>query len=135
MKTAIAASGTNPDTKIDHHFGKCACFFIIDEITGKTEIFENPAKTIHGCKGDVIVNELVERDVKRVIAGDFGTNVQQLLNKQQIQMIIHPDDQMSVFDIIELLSKRNNVSGMNHTGPEGKIPHIRRKLGPYKKNN
>lgn len=106
MKTAIAASGNTPDTKIDHHFGKCAFFFILDDVTRQTEMFENPAKTIPGCKGDTIVKKLIEKEVKRVIAGDFGTKVQQLLNKQQIQMIIHPGDQVSVSDIIELLSKK-----------------------------
>ena len=133
MKTAIPASGTNSNTKIDHHFGKCDYFFIFEDTTGHTEIVENPAKTAHGCKGDMIVKKLVEKDVRRIVAGDFGTIVQQLLNKHHIQMIIHPDDQVSVSDIIKLLSKKNNMPGMNHTGPEGNGPRTGRKSGHRKK--
>jgi len=53
------------------------------------------------------VDELIAKNVKRVIAGDFGTKVQQLLNQNQIQMIIHPDTRVSVSEIIELLNHKN----------------------------
>jgi predicted Fe-Mo cluster-binding NifX family protein len=103
MKTAIAARGTDADAEVDRHFGKCACFFICDEETGKYEILENPGKGMRGCVGEVIVRKLAEHQVGRVIAGDFGTKVQQFLNLGQIQMIIHPDERVLVSDVIELL--------------------------------
>jgi predicted Fe-Mo cluster-binding NifX family protein len=107
MKTAIAAQNSNSDSLIDKHFGKCSHFFIYHDVSRTTEVIDNPAQGIQGCKGDVIVNKLLEKDVKRVIAGDFGTNVQQLLNKNHIQMIIHPDNRVSVSEIIELLKHKN----------------------------
>jgi len=38
-----------------------------------------------------------------VIAGDFGTIVQQLLNGHNIQMVIYPDTQIRVSEIIKLI--------------------------------
>jgi predicted Fe-Mo cluster-binding NifX family protein len=108
MKTAIAAQNPGSETLIDKHFGKCSYFHIYDDRSQTTEVIDNPAQGMKGCKGDVIVNELIAKNVNRVIAGDFGTTVQQLLNKNQIQMIIHPDTRVSVSEIIELLNHKNS---------------------------
>ncbi len=107
MKTAIAAQNSSSETLIDKHFGKCSYFHIYDDESQTTEVIDNPARGIKGCKGDVIVNELIAKNVNAVIAGDFGTKVQQLLNQGQIQMIIHPDTRVSVSEIIELLNHKN----------------------------
>ncbi len=108
MKTAIAAQNSSSETLIDKHFGKCSHFHIYDDISHTTEVINNPAQGIKGCKGDIVVDELIAKNVKRVIAGDFGTKVQQLLNQNQIQMIIHPDIRISVSEIIELLNLKNS---------------------------
>ncbi len=108
MKTAIAAQNSGSETLIDKHFGKCSHFHIYDDISHVTEIIDNPAQGIKGCKGNVIVDVLISKNVKRVIAGDFGTKVQQLLNQNQIQMIIHPDTRVTISEIIELLNHKNN---------------------------
>lgn len=108
MKTAIAAQNSSSGALIDKHFGKCSYFHIYDDVSHTTEIIDNPAQGIKGCKGDVIVDELIAKNVKAVIAGDFGTKVQQLLNQNQIQMIIHPDTRVSVSEIIDLLNHKNS---------------------------
>ena len=108
MKTAIAAQNSSSETLIDKHFGKCSHFHIYDDIIHTTELINNPSQGIKGCKGDIVVDELIAKNVKRVIAGDFGTKVQQLLNKNKIQMIIHPDTRISVSELIELLNHKNN---------------------------
>jgi predicted Fe-Mo cluster-binding NifX family protein len=107
MKTAIAAQNSSSETLIDKHFGKCSHFHIYDDTSHTTEVINNPAQGIKGCKGDVIIDELISKNVNRVIAGDFGTKVQQLLNKNKIQMIIHPDTRVSVSELIELLNHKN----------------------------
>lgn len=104
MKTAIAMQEGTVNSKIDKHFGKCAFFLILNDEDGKSEIIENPGNTIQGCKADVIVSKLAEKKISRVIAGDFGSNVQQVLNKKQIQMIINPDESVTVSDLISLLT-------------------------------
>ncbi len=107
MKTAIASQNSSSETLIDKHFGKCSHFHIYDDSSRHTEVIENPAQGIKGCKGDVIVDELISKNVKSVVAGEFSTKVQQLLNKNHIQMIIHPDTRVPVSEIIELLNHKN----------------------------
>jgi len=107
MKTAIAAQTSTSEAMIDKHFGKCSCFLIYDDVNKTSEVINNPAKGIRGCKGDVIVSKLLEKNVKRVIAGDFGTIVQQLLNNHQIQMIIYPESQIKISEIIKLLTQKH----------------------------
>lgn len=104
MRTAIAAQSASTDALIDRHFGKCSHFFIFDSELNKSEVVPNPASEIPGCKGEIIVDELLKHKVDRVIAGDFGTIVQQLLNKHHVQMILFPDNKTSISEIIKLLS-------------------------------
>ena len=108
MTTAIAMKEGTLDSGIDKHFGRCAFFFIVNEETGESEIIENPANQVAGCKADVIVKILSEKNVSKVISGDFGSTVQQLLNEKQIQMIIYPDDKMNVQQIVAFLVKKHN---------------------------
>jgi predicted Fe-Mo cluster-binding NifX family protein len=104
MITAIALNGTTAESKIDRHFGKCTAFLLLSEDTGKWEIIPNPAASQTGCKGEIIVDVLLSHNTGRVIAGDFGANVQQLMNQHAIQMIIHPDESVTAADLIKLLS-------------------------------
>ncbi len=106
MKTAIAAQDATTESLIDKHFGKCSHFFIYDDETNTSDVIPNPGKEVQGCKGEVLVKELQKNNVKRVIAGDFGTMVQQLLNKHHIQMILHPDNKTGVSEIIKLITKK-----------------------------
>lgn len=103
MKTAITAMDSSPDTLLGKQFGKCMFFYIL---SGKTlsEIIENPARTRKSCKADTIVGMLRTKGVERVISGDFGTHVQQALNKSGIQMIIYPGENVKVKEIIKKMN-------------------------------
>lgn len=104
MRTAIASQSSVASAPIDRHFGKCDSFFIFDDESGRIETIENPGKRLKSCPGGVIVDKLVQLKVNRVIAGDFGTNVQQILNHRRIQMVIHPDTRITVGEILGQLS-------------------------------
>jgi predicted Fe-Mo cluster-binding NifX family protein len=105
MKTAIALKEGTINSPVDKHFGKCAFFLIYNADNGESEIIENPASVQPGCKAETIVKKLSDKKVSRVIAGDFGTTAQQLLNKLKVQMIIHPDTNVPASDLIALLSQ------------------------------
>lgn len=107
MKTAISSQSDSEDARLDPHFGKCSHFFIYNDESGTTEIIDNPGKGQKGCVGNLIIDILFKKNVRRVIAGDFGTNVQKFLNEKHIQMIIHPEKQIQVRDIILLLTNKN----------------------------
>jgi predicted Fe-Mo cluster-binding NifX family protein len=106
MKAAIAVNDRGEDALISSHFGQSSFFLIYDEDEGKIDFIENPGKSKQGCVGEAVVRNLVELGVKRVIAGDFGTLVQQLLNASQVQMILYPMDSGSAKDIITLLKSK-----------------------------
>lgn len=106
MKIAIASRSMSTDSEVDKQFGKCAYLWIYNDDTGHSEVFENPGRSENCCVGEIILKELKSRNVKRIIAGDFGSNMQQLLNRDQIQMIIYPDSQTTVNQIMGLLSKK-----------------------------
>ena len=130
MKTAIASTGAATNDAIDRHFGRCPFFFVYDDATGDVTRIENPAQEQPNCKGDVIVGMFVREDIKRVIAGDFGTKVQRLLVDRKIQMVIMPDENVRVSDVLFRLTHSSIVMPkMNHTGPEKEGPRSGRALG------
>lgn len=105
MKTAIATDIDSMESKISEHFGQSAFFLIYDNERNSIGFIENPAKGLSGCVGETIVRHLAEINVRRVIAGDFGTLVQQLLNAHRIQMVLYSGDPEPV---------KNIITKMNH---------------------
>lgn len=106
MKTAIATDIDSLESTISEHFGQSAFFLIYDNERNAIEFIENPAKGLSGCVGETIVRHLAEMKVKRVIAGDFGTLVQQLLNAHRMQMVLYSGDPDSVKNIITLMNHK-----------------------------
>lgn len=104
MNTAIACKEANTSSFIDKHFGKCSFFCIVNESTGKVEFIANPGLNVPECKAEIIVKTLIAKKIKKVISGDFGTNVQKLLNHHKIQMILHPDDSIRISELVRLLT-------------------------------
>jgi predicted Fe-Mo cluster-binding NifX family protein len=106
MRTAIACTEPDADATIDRHFGKCQFFCLVDEKTGKMKFVANPGLNSEGCRGEMIVDYLVSENIKKVISGDFGTNVQKLLNEHKIQMILYPDSPVRISEVIKLLTHK-----------------------------
>jgi predicted Fe-Mo cluster-binding NifX family protein len=106
MKTAIAVTGKMEEAKVSSHFGQSEFFMIYDEESKSFDFIENPGKSKQGCVGETVVRRLVDLDIKRVIAGDFGTLVQQLLNANHIQMVLYPKDSASAKEIITYIKAK-----------------------------
>ncbi|HPS62422.1 MAG TPA: NifB/NifX family molybdenum-iron cluster-binding protein [Bacteroidales bacterium] len=106
MNTAIALTGNTRSSKLSKHFGRCSWFCLVNDATGEIGWMENPGLLVEGCKAGPIVSRLILNNVNRVISGDFGTNVQQLLNKHHIQMIIHPDETVKADTLIKLMMQQ-----------------------------
>jgi len=107
MNTAIALSGNTLSSKLSKHFGRCSWFCLVNDATGEIGWMENPGRSVEGCKGGTIVSRLILNNVNRVISGDFGTNVQQLLNAHHIQMIIHPEETVRADTLIKLIQQKH----------------------------
>lgn len=87
MKIAITAESNQVDSKIDARFGRCAYFAIYNTETKETEFLVNPAKEASGGAGPEAVQFIAKQGVKKIIAGEFGTKINSLLQSLSIEMI------------------------------------------------
>jgi len=101
MKTLISSSGDNLKSHFDLRFGRADWFCLLDEETGDCSFFENEFKNeSHGAGGKVVENA-VNLGVSKVISGDFGPKAKDLLEKFKVQMVILPDGNQSIKNILE----------------------------------
>ncbi|MFO7573563.1 MAG: NifB/NifX family molybdenum-iron cluster-binding protein [Bacteroidales bacterium] len=106
MRTAITATGNKSDSLIDRKFGRCAFFVIYDSETRSVEYIPNPFADAEESAGAHAVRLLEDREVKRIIAGDFGLKIKPLLDSLKIQMIVIKDPARKISEIIELLERK-----------------------------
>ena len=103
MKTLISSEGNTLKSEFDLRFGRAAWFCLLDEKSGETLFFENEFKDESHGAGGKVVEKAVELGVSKVISGDFGPKAKDLLEKFNIQMVILPDENRSIKEIITLL--------------------------------
>jgi len=104
MKTLISSEGKDLKSSFDLRFGRAGWFCLLDEETGKTSFFENQFKNESQGAGGKVVEMVVEMGVTKVISGDFGPKAKDLLEKFNIQMVILPDANKSIHDIISQIN-------------------------------
>ncbi len=114
MKIAITSTGNSPDAKLDSRFGRCSFFVIYDNESYSTEFIPNPNKENVEGAGPASVQLLTNRGVKKVISNEFGTKVKAIFDKLQIQLVILPDSEKTINDIIRLLNSKINCNTTNH---------------------
>jgi len=105
MKTIISSTGDNLKSPFDLRFGRAGWFCLLNEETGETSFFENEYKDEYHGVGGKVVEKVVELGVTKVISGDFGPKAKDLLEKFNIQMVIIPDDNQMVDEIIAKLKQ------------------------------
>ena len=86
MKIAIAASGKTLESQIDPRFGRCPYFLIVDSETAKFEVAENQAQQAFQGAGVTAAQTLANREIKAVIAGNFGPNALTVLKAAGIKV-------------------------------------------------
>jgi predicted Fe-Mo cluster-binding NifX family protein len=104
MKIAITSTGDNSKSKMDNRFGRCSYFAIYDTELEQTEYLLNPAKENPEGAGPASVQFIASKGVKRIISGEFGGKVKDILNSLKIQMIIHAQPDISVGEILNQIS-------------------------------
>ena len=105
MKTVISSTGDNPKAVFDLRFGRAAWFCLYDEESKKVSFFENEFKDAAQGAGSKVVEMLVGMGVTRAISGDFGPKAKDLLERFKVQMVILPDENKTVQDIINQLKQ------------------------------
>lgn len=99
----ISSEGNSRKSTFDLRFGRAGWFCLLDEETGNTSFFENEFKNESHGAGGKVVEKVIELGVTKVISGDFGPKAKELLEKFNIQMVILPDGNKSIEQIITQL--------------------------------
>lgn len=103
MKTIISSSGNSLKSQFDLRFGRADWLCIYDEQSGETSFFQNEYKDASQGAGGKVVEKVVELGVGKVISGDFGPKAKELLDRFKIQMVIIPDNNQTISEIISKL--------------------------------
>lgn len=105
MKIAITSTGNSLESKLDDRFGRCSYFVIYDKETKSVEYILNPNKTVDEGAGPASVQLIANKNVEKVISGEFGVKIKQLLDSLKIQMIIIKEDNKTIKEIIDVINR------------------------------
>lgn len=103
MKTLISSEGNSLKSSFDLRFGRASWFCLVNEESGETLFFENEYKDESQGAGGKVVEKAIDLGVSKVISGDFGPKAKDLLEKFKVQMVILPDEDRRIEDIINQL--------------------------------
>jgi len=92
-------------------FARSEYFAVWDTETNDIRFESNPFKKLDEHVGDKVLGFLSDYKVSRVIAGSFGTLVQNRAQELNIQMIVFDQGDNKLTDILDLLRHSSNLSG------------------------
>ena len=101
MKTVISATENKLTSKFDLRFGRAGWFCVFNESTENIQFYKNEHQNAQGGAGSKAAEKMAELGITKVISGDFGPKAKDLLNKFNIQMIILPDENNTIQEIID----------------------------------
>ena len=104
MKTIISSTGNKTNARFDLRFGRAEWFCLLDEETGKTRFLKNVHQDSSHGAGTKACETVIEEGATKVISGDFGPKAKEVLDKFNIQMVIIPDDSLSIAEIIQKIN-------------------------------
>lgn len=104
MIVAITCNGNTPEATIDQRFGRCAYFAFFNTETQALEFFENPNLNAQEGAGPASVSFVANKNAQKIISGEFGFKIKEILNDLNIQMVIMKEEK-TVRDIIALLNQ------------------------------
>ena len=104
MKTLITSKGKTVEAAFDQRFARAAYFCIYHSDSHKAEFIQNKIAEAEKGVGSDVAQKIIDMGVRRVISGDFGPQAYQLLNEAGIQMVILPDAEKNIQQILSLTS-------------------------------
>ena len=104
MKTVITSKGNQEQSTFDLRFGRGAYFCLFDSETKQVEFYENEFVQAQGGAGTKAAEKMIELGAQKIISGDFGPKAKDLLEKFKIQMVIFENDEITIAEIIRLIS-------------------------------
>ncbi len=86
MNICISSTGTDLNAHVDHRFGRCSYFLMVDTETMKTHIIPNAAVSSSGGAGIQAAQIVAKQKVHAVITGNIGPNAFQILQAAGIKV-------------------------------------------------
>jgi predicted Fe-Mo cluster-binding NifX family protein len=86
MKLALSVDGQTENPQLDHRFGRCPYFLIVDTVTQDRIFKRNPGLDSERGAGTQAAQYLVNHHVEVIISGHFGPNAYSVLDAAGIQM-------------------------------------------------
>lgn len=86
MRIAISATGSTLDAEVDHRFGRCQNFVIVDPETMQFEVLENSGAMTGGGAGISTAQMIVGKGVEAVLTGNCGPNAYEVLSAAGIKV-------------------------------------------------
>ncbi len=105
MKIIITSTSDSLDAKFDLRFGRAQCFCICNQETGECEFIKNDFANEDGGTASKISELVANKQVTKVISGDFGVKAIQILKQANVQMIMIEQGDYSVQDIINKIKQ------------------------------
>lgn len=105
---AVTSTGNQLQSTFDMRFGRSAWFCIFDTETNGVEFIENENKNVNGGAGTSAAESIAEMGVTKVISGDFGPKAKALLERLKIQMIILNEEEKTIEEIVNNISKEKS---------------------------
>ncbi len=103
MKTVITSEGSDKNSIFDLRFGRAVFFCVYDDATGGMEFIKNEYADAQGGVGTSASKKMLELGVQKVISGDFGPKAIDILERFKVQLVIMPDDNNKIVDIVDML--------------------------------
>ena len=104
MKTVITSKGNQEQSTFGLRFGRGAYLCLFDSETQQVEFHENEFVQAQGGAGTKAAEKMIELGAQKIISGDFGPKAKDLLEKFKIQMVIFENDEITIAEIIRLIS-------------------------------
>ncbi|MBN2428070.1 MAG: NifB/NifX family molybdenum-iron cluster-binding protein [Deltaproteobacteria bacterium] len=87
MKICIPSSGTNLDSQIEPHFGRCAYFIFVEPESMEFEAVPNPNVSARGGAGVRSSEIMAQHGVHTVVSVQVGPKAAQVLHAAGIKII------------------------------------------------
>lgn len=88
MKVAVSATGPSLNAPMDPHFGRCACFVLVETGQTRFETLENTSRSRGGGAGIQAAQLMARNGVDFVLTGNCGPNAYQTLSAAGVEVVV-----------------------------------------------
>ena len=139
MKIAISSTGKDLSSQVDHRFGRCAYFIIIETDDMSFEACENENIALSGGVGIQSASFIISKGVKAVLTGNCGPKAMQTFEAGEVEVFTGQTG--TVKEAVERYKNGNlrpsaeatvaEKSGLNESGAAGyyQAPGVGRCMG------